>query len=511
LLLFINLLQGRRSMNRGTAFEISIRLSVLFMALLCLVAPTLGSGAGEETGIISETAVGRMAADWLRAFNSGDPDVMDRFQVEHDSEALLAKRDTEQRRNMYVNVHAHTGSITPVRILQEESDHICILARSENGIWLEIDLRFEPESGKIAGLRLRPSVPPGDLPSEDSMSESEAMDGIREKLEELTGGGEFSGTVLIAREGEPVFIEAFGLASREFSVPNRVDTKYNLGSINKIFTKTAVALLLSEGGLSLDDRLGDHLPDYPNREAAEKVTVRHLIEMTSGIGDFFGERFMEIPKSQLRTLEDYLPLFADEPLEFEPGTSNRYSNGGYVVLGLVVQHAAGENYFDYVRGHIFEPAGMKDTDSYEADEIVENLACGYTRFDFDGEEREPCRNIYTRPARGSSAGGGYSTVQDLLRFVGAMESGALLAPEYGVWVFGGPEPTDRDARRTDSTEEASGDGLPAIVIGGGAPGINAFLENKAAGRYTVIVLTNLDPPVAMETGSLIRGWLEGIE
>ncbi len=503
-------------MNRKTAFEASIRVFVLFMALVCLAAPTHGSGAGEETGIFSETAVSRMAADWLRAFNSGDPDVMDRFQVEHDSEASLGKRDVEERRNMYVNIHAQTGSITPVRILQEETDRIRILARSEHGIWLEIDLGFDTESGKIAGLRLRPSVPPDDLPSEDSMNESEALNGIREKLEEMTGGGQFSGTVLIAKEGEPVFIEAFGLASREFSTPNRVDTKYNLGSINKIFTKTAVALLLSEGRLSLDDRLGDHLPDYPNREAAEKVTVRHLIEMTSGIGDFFGQRFVDTPKSRLRTLEDYLPLFADEPLEFEPGTSNRYSNGGYVVLGLVVQHAAGEDYFDFVRKRIFEPAGMHDTDSYEADEIVENLACGYTRFDFDGREREPRRNIYTRPARGSSAGGGYSTVQDLLRFVGSIESGTLLTPEYGAWVFGGPEPgkggmDDSDARRPESPREDSGNDLPAIAIAGGAPGINAFLEHKAAGRYTVIVLTNLDPPTAMETGSLIRGWLERIE
>ena len=97
-----------------------------------------------------------------------------------------------------------------------------------------------------------------------------------------------------------------------------------------------------------------------------------------------------------------------------------------------------------------------------------------------------------------------------------MESGTLLSPEYGAWVFGGPEPGKgmpggSDAHRPESSEGESGDGLPGIAIAGGAPGINAFLENKAAGRYTVIVLTNLDPPIAMETGSLIRRWLEGIE
>ncbi len=503
-------------MNMMPAVDKAVRTFVAFATLLCLSVPVMGSGIDEAESIFPETALGRVAGEWFRAYNSGDPEVMGRFQAEHLTDDLLSRMDGERRRNMYLNARAQSGSITPERMLKNESDRIGVLARSENGEWLEIDLRFEPESGKIAGVMLRPAGPPDDVPPQGGMSESAALEGIGDKLEELTGGDEFSGTVLIAREGEPVFAEAYGLASREFSVPNRVDTKYNLGSINKIFTKTAVALLLSEGRLSLDDRLGDHLPDYPNREAAEKVTVRHLIEMTSGIGDFFGERFVDTPKSQLRTLEDYLPLFADEPLEFEPGTSNRYSNGGYVVLGLVVQHAAGEDYFDFVKRRIFEPAGMMDTDSYEADEIVGNLACGYTRFDFDGREKEPCRNIYTRPARGSSAGGGYSTVHDLLRFVEAMESGRLLTPEYGAWVFGGPEPAgkgsdDRDEGRKESSGERSGDALPGIAIAGGAPGINAFLENKAAGRYTVIVLTNLDPPAAMQTGSLIRSWLERVE
>jgi len=477
---------------------------LLFVVLWFFVVPVMGSGILQAAGIFPQTTSGRLAEQWFRAYNSGDPVVMGRFQAEHLTEVLLARMDGERRRNMYLNARDQSGSITPEKLLKVEADRISILARSENGEWLEINLAFESNSGKIAGVMLRPSGPPGSLPPGSSMNETAALEGLGEKLEELTRDGEFSGTVLIAREGEPVFTQAFGLASREFSVPNRIDTKYNLGSINKIFTKTAVALLLSEGRLSLDDRLGDHLPDYPNREAAEKVTVRHLVEMTSGIGDFFGERFEATPKSRLRTLEDYLPLFADEPLEFEPGTDNRYSNGGYVVLGLVVQHAAGEDYYDYVRRRIFEPLGMKDTDSFEADEIVGNLACGYTRFQADGKAGEPRGNIYTRPARGSSAGGGYSTVHDLLRFAEAIESSALLPPAYSAWVFGGPEPGG-------APEEEGEEGPPSIAFAGGAPGINAFLETGVDGIYTVIVLTNLDPPTAMETGSLIRSWLERVE
>ena len=429
-------------MNKSIDFAPSILLFSIFLVLSCLAIPVLGAEANEVVDRVPfpDTEAGRTAAGWLKAFSSGDADVMNRFYLDHASDALLARSDENKRKNMYMSVYGQTGTITPKSILQEKPDRLSILVRSEKAEWLEVDLRFEVESGKLAGIMFRPSGPPEDIPSGGPMSESEAFDGIREKLRELTGSDDFSGTVLIAKEGEPVFAEAFGMASREFSVPNRVDTKFNLGSINKIFTKTAIAKLLSEGKLSLDDRIGDYLPDYPNREAAEKVTVRHLLDMTSGIGDFFGERYADTPKAQLRTLEDYLPLFGDEPLEFEPGTGNRYSNGGYLVLGLVVQKAAGEDYFDYVRRCIFEPAGMESTDSVHADAIVTNLAFGYTRSGPDNEEGELHQNIYSRPARGSSAGGGYSTVHDLLKFIIAIQSNTLLPPEYSAWIFGGPEP-----------------------------------------------------------------------
>ena len=153
--------------------------------------------------------------------------------------------------------------------------------------------------------------------------------------------------------------------------------------------------------------------------------------MTSGIGDFFGEKYDATPKDRIRDLADYLPLFAAEPLLFEPGTDNRYSNGGYVVLGLIVEKASGMSYFDYVRENIYEPAGMENTDHLMADMPAENVASGYTR-NWDGKEHpnEPRRNnIYTRPARGSSAGGGYSTADDLLKLVLALKADRLSAPE----------------------------------------------------------------------------------
>ncbi len=478
-------------------------LSVLAM-LLIMPCGTAVAGEASDKDIMPDTPNGRVAAEWIRAFNSGDAETMIRFQLDHSSEALLARFDSEQRKSMYLGVFSQTGVITPVQLIGDAADRFGILVHSEGGEWLEVDIGFDQETGKIRGLMFRPSGPPEDLPPPGSLSESEAFSSIKEKLEEMTLNDEFSGSVLVAKKGDPVFVETFGYASRQHSVPNRIDTKYNLGSINKVFTKTAVAMLVSQGKLSLDDTIGKYIADYPNREAAEKVTVRHLIDMTSGIGDFFGQRYSDTPKSRIRTLEDYLPLFADKPLEFEPGTDSQYSNGGYVVLGIIVERVSGESYFDFVRRHIFEPAGMMDTDSFEADEIVENLASGYTRQGPDGEEIEIRSNIYSRPARGSSAGGGYSTVMDLLAFIKAIDSGKLLPPEYSGWILGGPEPGEPGG-------EERGNEPRAIALAGGAPGINSFLEIGLPGGYTVIVMTNLDPPAAMTAGGLIRRWLGRIE
>jgi CubicO group peptidase (beta-lactamase class C family) len=451
-----------------------------------------------------DTPSGHIAVEWLRIYNSGDAEAMNLFQLEHSSEALLARADESKRKRMYTSVFEQTGIITPIQLVDDSAERLSLLVRSERGEWLDLEIAFDGGSGKIKGIMFRPSGPPDEELPEGSLTESEAFLNIKEELAEMTSNDEFSGVVLIAKGGDPVFLEAFGCASREHSVLNLADTKFNLGSINKVFTKTAVAMLLSQGKLSLYDTIGEHIEDYPNEEAAEKVTVRHLIEMTSGIGDFFGQRYSGTPKARIRTLEDYLPLFVDKPLEFEPGTDNMYSNGGYVVLGIIIERVSGESYFDFVRKHIFEPAGMEDTDSFEADEIVDNLASGYTRRGPDGAGGEIKSNIYTRPARGSSAGGGYSTVMDLLAFIEAIESNALLPPEYSDWILGGPEPGGR-------SEGDEGGEPRAIALAGGAPGINSFLEIGLPGGYTVIVMTNLDPPTAMTAGSLVRRRLSRIE
>jgi D-alanyl-D-alanine carboxypeptidase len=413
-----------------------------------------------------------------------------------------------QRAARLMELRRDLGRVTVRRVDASGLDAVAMILEGEKGRMIRMTLEFGPAPDYfLRGIGVNDADSAdlaGPLPP---MTRAEALAAIETELAKRTAADSFSGVVLISRRGAAPYLKAWGQAGREFGVPNRTDTKFNLGSINKIFTKTAIAQLLEKGKLSLDDTLGRLLPEYPNKDAAAKVTVRQLVAMRSGIGDFFGPKFEKTPKDAFRRNADFLPMFADQPLAFEPGTQNQYSNGGYVVLGEIVARVSGLDYHEYIRRNIFGPAGMASSDSFEADAVVSNLAEGYTRnWDENDHAGEPLRkNIYTRPARGGAAGGGYSTAEDLLRFVETLRSNRLLSAPYTEWILGGPEP----AAGAPATPRKGGPG--GMGIAGGAPGINAAVEFGGEMEPVIIVLTNLDPPAAMEAAKMIRRTLAAVK
>jgi CubicO group peptidase (beta-lactamase class C family) len=312
---------------------------------------------------------------------------------------------------------------------------------------------------------------------------------VDEKVEE-TG---FSGTVLIAKGGEVWHESAHGLAHRGYGIANHPGTRFDLGSINKIFTKVAVAQLAAAGKLGLDDTIADHLPDYPNPEVAARVTVRQLAEHTSGLGDVFVPAFTEASKTRFRKPEDFFPLFAHEPLLFEPGTGRQYSNAGYQVLGAIVAAASGMPYHDYVAEKVWAPAGMAATAFVARDEPTPDVAVGYTTRTEDGRLRN---NLFRLPVVGSPAGSSFSTVDDMLRFAEALRGGSLVPEGWTAWLLAGDEP---GAEAPDPDELGLG-------FAGGAPGVNAML--RIAGPWTVVVLANQDPPVAGKLAQPLGNALE---
>jgi CubicO group peptidase (beta-lactamase class C family) len=301
-------------------------------------------------------------------------------------------------------------------------------------------------------------------------------------IQKQVAADEFSGCVLVAQDETPIFRKAYGFASKRFNVPNRIDTKFNLGSCNKIFTKVAIVQLAEQGELSLEDYISKHLPDYPSR-VADKVTINHLLSHTSGMGHYWNERF-EASKHKLRTVDDFLSLFIDDPLSFEPGKKAQYSNAGYVVLGKIIEAVSGQDYYDYVREHIYKLAGMNDSDHYEMDMPIPNLAIGYTKMDEKDHPLEGPRrsNLFYIGVKGSPAGGGYSTVDDMLKFCTALRGHRLLQSKYTELVL---QPT-----RARTAEEAK---PRCFAYAGGAPGVGSMIKMYLDLDYISVVLSNYDP------------------
>ncbi len=307
-------------------------------------------------------------------------------------------------------------------------------------------------------------------------------------LQVLAREGQFSGVVLIAKDGKPVFRKAYGFANLGDRVPNREDTKFNMASMGKMFTAVAVLQLAQAGKLSLDGTVGAYLPDYPNADVRDGVTIRQLLTHTSGMGNFW-EEHAKRAKEQFKAVTDYLPLFASQPLAFKPGTSFAYSNSGYMVLGLIIERVTGQSYFDYVRAHIFAPAGMTDTDAYELDYVTPNLATGYTR----SPDRPGAwmNNLYVNVVKGGPAGGGFSTADDMLRFANALTAFKLLDADHTRDLTAGKVPYGKRQYAYGFIEEQA-NGHRIIGHSGGHVGIADELMIFTDLGYTAVIFTNGD-------------------
>jgi CubicO group peptidase (beta-lactamase class C family) len=266
-----------------------------------------------------------------------------------------------------------------------------------------------------------------------------------------------------------------------------------------MFTATAIARLVESGEVAFTDPIATYLPDYP-AEVAGKVTIHHLLTHTSGLGDFFGPRY-DAEKESLHTLEDYLPLFVDEPLQFAPGARHEYSNAGFIVLGLIIEAVSGQDYFDHVREQVYAVAGMEATDAFERDARTPDLATGYTYrlpddpadLTFEDVLAGPVPNDFFLSPRGTSAGGGYSTVEDLLAFDRALRSGTFVAPAMVTTLIDGKVDTPRPGTRYAYGFVDDRSGAERVVgHSGGAPGINGNLDMYWDANATIVVLANTD-------------------
>ncbi|MFN2419785.1 MAG: serine hydrolase domain-containing protein, partial [Gemmatimonadota bacterium] len=165
------------------------------------------------------------------------------------------------------------------------------------------------------------------------------------------------------------------MSLKAFGVPNQTDTKFDLGSMNKMFTAVTVARMIEEGTLRLDDTIGEYLgPEWLRPGIGEKVTIEHLLTHTSGLGSYYSPELMELNPGRFRAIDDFQEIVRRDSLRFESGTRWSYSNTGFLLLGAIIEKVTGRSYYDAVREYVYEPAGMTATDAYAVDEPTPNLA-----------------------------------------------------------------------------------------------------------------------------------------
>ncbi len=319
-----------------------------------------------------------------------------------------------------------------------------------------------------------------------------SLNELHQQLLDMTSQNKFSGLVQIAKDSNILFREAHGYASKSLQVPNKADTKFNLGSINKIFTAVAILQLAEKGLLSLDDPIGKYLTIFPPA-VADSVKIIHLLTMQSGWGDYWENSYYVAHRTELRKVADYMAFIKDMPLDFAPGTNMQHSNTGFEVAGAVIEAVAKTDYYEYIAKHIYEPAGMSHTGSYHTDSTVDNVAIGYTNENpTDSAETDyQWSNIHLGPPRGTPAGGGYSTGEDLLKFALCLQRNQLLGAPYTNYLFNGFQ-----GKPGDSIQPMLLKGVWRSV--GGAQGISAVLGIDLSSGYSYIVLSNYDFPVALD-------------
>jgi CubicO group peptidase (beta-lactamase class C family) len=258
-----------------------------------------------------------------------------------------------------------------------------------------------------------------------AVSRTEMTQLIHKALDRLVRTTDFSGCVTVSDGDRTVFDECRGLAERSFGVAIDHQTKFHVGSINKMFTAVAIAQLVEAGKLSWNTTLAQLVPEYPDHEAASKITVWELLHHTAGLGDILVPELFQ-HREKFINPADYLDLIARQPKVSEPGKEWNYSNAGFMLLGRIVENVSRESYFDYIQRHVFAPAGMDASGFDSLEDITPKLSVGYFH---DGLFSTDWKADWIKiPVKGGPAGGGYSTNADLLRFAKALRDGKLVKP-----------------------------------------------------------------------------------
>jgi len=417
--------------------------------------------------------------------NANDSLQVRKFITENFTPKFLHMGPMKMHQEAFLNFYLQTGGLildsTSVKSAQEKTVTSLYCHDKNFSLYHTITSDFSLDH-KVDGIKISPTR------LEDlhlkALNDKTLKDEIADILKKSRSKDAFSGVVLIAKGPKILFEQAYGEASKSYHVVNKIDTKFNLGSMNKMFSAISVMQLWEQGKIKLNDPISKFVDEsWLPKRITDKITIQHLLTHTSGLGSYFNETFFNSSRELYRKVDDYKPLVKNDTLLFEPGSKYEYSNTGILLLGVVIEKASGKDYFGYIRNNIYQPAGMIHSDSYELDRPIENLAEGYIKTDRGFEN-----NIFRHVLKGGPAGGGYATAPDLHKFALALMDGKLVSK------------TTLEKMSQDYQGNGYGFGFQIKKIGsekvvghaGGFPGISSSLEIFTNKGYTSIVLSNYD-------------------
>ncbi len=472
--------------------------SILLVVCICLnSANSFSQGLITKDEVLTDSTANRIISDFLIACNSGERESMEDFILEHYDQNVLKRIPLFAVVSLNMSFYYETGGLG--------YEMIKILPSTSNSISAIID-------NKLTGTQTKLIVPVSSGPSSKinrfiksesvfdenpikQLSDDEIVNRIEKCLIKLQEDEEFSGTILVAKDGKAILNKAIGDANKSYDIPNKTNTKFNIASVGKVFTGMAIVQLAEKGKLSFEDPIGKYVTaDWLNPRISEKIQIKHLLTHTSGLGDYFRDAYMQCDIPFFRDLEDYKSLIANDTLNFEPGTSFSYSNTGFILLGVIIESISKDSYFNYLKKNIFEPAGMENTDGFDKDYPVKNRATGYTKVYENGIVNWN-NHQFTRIMRGSPSGGIYSTVEDMLKFNDAIRTNKLLSPEYSDLLLEGRPELNASFHSYGFFVSEGVAGRVASHKGDGR-GMNCQYIKYIDLGYTVVILSNYSAPSA---------------
>ncbi len=461
--------------------------------LMGFVLFVLTAAAGAQGAVFAEQMIDKL--------NAGDVEAYGAWR-----RGALAKLEPgDAWRASFESLRETLGAVEVVDVV-EDGDEATLVLATASGDEVAMIFTFEPSGERrIVGIIMAREDGGPDIggfldevgrpPVNGSMSRAQLGSALDEWLTGLTAADAFAGVVRIERHGELMYEGAFGFADRGFEVPHTAGTSIRIGSITKTMMQVIVAKLFEEGVLDPDATVADVISNS-GVDRADEMTLRHLLEHRSGLADFDFGAFLEHPNRLVRRPRDYLPFIVDRPLAFDPGTDERYSNAGYILLGVIVEEATGERYEDVMQRLVFDPAGMTSSGFYPLDRVHPGVATGYWRC--EGRAGPWCTNNIYIEVEGSPSGGSYSSAADLSRFSEALRSGALLDDaRWTHWVFTNEWPSERQPNPT----------LWRAGWAGGGEGVSAVIVDRSG--WLIIALANLEEPSGEAVGLALLEALRG--